>query len=180
MVLDLDRVRSHVDQRWADDIVDVLHDFIAIPDVSPAFDPDWDEHAKHPSYSSHVFVEQSSPSQGARHEHTGSPIAERTHAPLPLQYTSLLHAAPASAVVSSPSVSSFPSSCAAASGASGVAALGVSTAAGAARLTPKSCQETTPVESQAARHSAFVAAATAGAAAAGAATAGASSEGFET
>lgn len=44
MVLDLERVRSDVDQRWADDIVDVLHDFIAIPDVSPAFDPDWDEH----------------------------------------------------------------------------------------------------------------------------------------
>ena len=64
--------------------------------------PGLDWHSKHPWYSSHVFVEQSSPSQGSWHEHTGSPISVRTHAPLPLQYTSLLHAAPASAVASVP------------------------------------------------------------------------------
>ena len=44
MALDLERIRTHVDQHWDDDLVSVLHDFIAIPDVSPAFDPDWQDH----------------------------------------------------------------------------------------------------------------------------------------
>ncbi len=36
-------VRGHTDSTW-DDIVPVLHDYIAIPNVSPDFDPQWREH----------------------------------------------------------------------------------------------------------------------------------------
>lgn len=35
-------VRDHVDQRWRADLVDQLHEFIRIPNVSPAFDADWE------------------------------------------------------------------------------------------------------------------------------------------
>ncbi len=35
---------THVDRVWADDIVPVLHDYIAIPNVSVLFDPQWREH----------------------------------------------------------------------------------------------------------------------------------------
>ena len=33
-----------ITSRWDDDIVPVLHDYITIPNVSEAFDPDWREH----------------------------------------------------------------------------------------------------------------------------------------
>lgn len=42
MPLDADRIRSTVAASWADDVVPVLHDFIRIPNVSPAFDAAWD------------------------------------------------------------------------------------------------------------------------------------------
>ncbi len=35
---------AHVDRVWDDEIVPVLFDYIAIPNVSKAFDPLWDEH----------------------------------------------------------------------------------------------------------------------------------------
>ena len=35
---------AHVDAVWAADIVPTLHDYIGIPNVSPAFDADWAEH----------------------------------------------------------------------------------------------------------------------------------------
>src|SRR5690606_27014618 len=35
-----ERVQAHVERRW-DEIVPVLHDYIAIPNVSAAFDPEW-------------------------------------------------------------------------------------------------------------------------------------------
>ena len=44
MSIDLSAVRQHVDQAWSSDVVDRLHEFIAIPDVSPAFDADWQAH----------------------------------------------------------------------------------------------------------------------------------------
>src|SRR5690349_948592 len=37
-------VRSFVDAAWADDVLTVLSDYIRIPNVSPAFDPEWAEH----------------------------------------------------------------------------------------------------------------------------------------
>ena len=37
-------VRSHVDREWTDSILPSLHDYIRIPNVSLAFDPDWAEH----------------------------------------------------------------------------------------------------------------------------------------
>ena len=35
---------EHVDRVWTDEIVPALHDYIAIPNVSPAYDPQWREH----------------------------------------------------------------------------------------------------------------------------------------
>ena len=35
---------EHVDRVWTDDILPALHDYITIPNVSPAFDPAWDVH----------------------------------------------------------------------------------------------------------------------------------------
>ncbi|MFZ4810650.1 MAG: M20/M25/M40 family metallo-hydrolase [Ilumatobacteraceae bacterium] len=37
-------IAEHVDRVWDDEILPVLHDYIAIPNVSVAFDPQWDEH----------------------------------------------------------------------------------------------------------------------------------------
>jgi acetylornithine deacetylase/succinyl-diaminopimelate desuccinylase-like protein len=39
-----DDVRSFIDQAWDDDIEPTLHDYIRIPNESPAFDPDWEAH----------------------------------------------------------------------------------------------------------------------------------------
>ena len=37
-------IHEHVDKVWADDILPSLHDYIRIPCVSQAFDPDWKVH----------------------------------------------------------------------------------------------------------------------------------------
>ena len=37
-------VQAHVDRVWDDEIIPALFDYIAIPNVSKAFDPQWDEH----------------------------------------------------------------------------------------------------------------------------------------
>ena len=37
-------IADHVDRVWTDDILPALHDYIAIPNVSVAYDPDWREH----------------------------------------------------------------------------------------------------------------------------------------
>ena len=39
-----DLLTSHVDRVWDDDIVPALHDYIAIPNVSVLYDPQWREH----------------------------------------------------------------------------------------------------------------------------------------
>ena len=39
-----DTTATHVDRVWADDIVPALHDYIAIPNVSVLYDPQWREH----------------------------------------------------------------------------------------------------------------------------------------
>lgn len=39
-----DDVRAVIDRAWHDDIEPTLHDYIRIPNESPAFDPDWDAH----------------------------------------------------------------------------------------------------------------------------------------
>lgn len=41
MSIDLDQIRRDIDRSWRADVIDRLHDFIAIPNVSPAFDEDW-------------------------------------------------------------------------------------------------------------------------------------------
>jgi len=40
--LDPARTRTAVDQRWEVDVLDVLQEYIRIPNVSPAFDPEWE------------------------------------------------------------------------------------------------------------------------------------------
>jgi len=40
--LDADRIRSAVDHRWDADVLGPLQDYIRIPNVSPAFDADWE------------------------------------------------------------------------------------------------------------------------------------------
>ncbi|HEU5083340.1 MAG TPA: M20/M25/M40 family metallo-hydrolase [Acidimicrobiales bacterium] len=42
MPLDADRIRSTIAASWADDVVPVLHEYIRIPNVSPAFDAAWE------------------------------------------------------------------------------------------------------------------------------------------
>ena len=39
-----DTLATHVDRVWTDDIVPALHDYIAIPNVSVLYDPQWREH----------------------------------------------------------------------------------------------------------------------------------------
>jgi len=35
---------EHIDREWQESILPALHDYIRIPNVSVAFDPQWDEH----------------------------------------------------------------------------------------------------------------------------------------
>jgi acetylornithine deacetylase/succinyl-diaminopimelate desuccinylase-like protein len=44
VTLRLDAVERHVEVTWTTDIVPALHDFITIPNVSPAFDREWAAH----------------------------------------------------------------------------------------------------------------------------------------
>ena len=37
-------ISAHVSAVWADDVLPMLHDYIRIPCVSQAFDPDWKAH----------------------------------------------------------------------------------------------------------------------------------------
>ena len=39
-----DTLATHVDRVWTDEIIPALHDYIAIPNVSMLFDPQWREH----------------------------------------------------------------------------------------------------------------------------------------
>src|SRR5712672_2327074 len=43
-MIDIERTRKFVDQRWGDEIVPTLVEYIRIPNKSPAFDPDWAAH----------------------------------------------------------------------------------------------------------------------------------------
>ncbi|MGH7048182.1 MAG: M20/M25/M40 family metallo-hydrolase [Stellaceae bacterium] len=43
-MIDLGRARASIDQRWDDEIVPILVEYIRIPNKSPAFDPDWAAH----------------------------------------------------------------------------------------------------------------------------------------
>ena len=40
----IETARAHSAEVWSREIVPALHDYIRIPNVSPAFDPDWAEH----------------------------------------------------------------------------------------------------------------------------------------
>lgn len=42
MNIDLTGIRRHIGDSWRADVIDRLHDFIAIPNVSPGFDDDWE------------------------------------------------------------------------------------------------------------------------------------------
>ena len=43
-MIDIDKTRKSVDQRWGDEIVPALVEYIRIPNKSPSFDPDWAAH----------------------------------------------------------------------------------------------------------------------------------------
>src|SRR5262249_27951784 len=43
-MIDIDKTRKSVDQRWGDEIVPTLVEYIRIPNKSPSFDPDWAAH----------------------------------------------------------------------------------------------------------------------------------------
>ncbi len=43
-MIDVGKARKHIDQRWGDEIVPTLAEYIKIPNKSPAFDPDWAAH----------------------------------------------------------------------------------------------------------------------------------------
>src|ERR1051325_3631631 len=43
-MLDADRLGKLVEQCWGDDIVPTLVEYIRIPNKSPSFDPQWEEH----------------------------------------------------------------------------------------------------------------------------------------
>ena len=41
---DTSTISAHVDRVWTGEIVPALHDYIAIPNVSVLYDPQWREH----------------------------------------------------------------------------------------------------------------------------------------
>jgi acetylornithine deacetylase/succinyl-diaminopimelate desuccinylase-like protein len=41
---DNDTITHHVDHTWDADVLPALHDYIRIPNLSPNFDPDWEQH----------------------------------------------------------------------------------------------------------------------------------------
>jgi acetylornithine deacetylase/succinyl-diaminopimelate desuccinylase-like protein len=43
-MIDIEKARKFVDQRWDDEIVPALVEYIRIPNKSPSFDPDWAAH----------------------------------------------------------------------------------------------------------------------------------------
>jgi acetylornithine deacetylase/succinyl-diaminopimelate desuccinylase-like protein len=43
-MIDIARTRKLIDQRWGDEIVPTLVEYIRIPNKSPSFDPDWSAH----------------------------------------------------------------------------------------------------------------------------------------
>src|SRR5277367_4424034 len=43
-MIDVGKVKKHVDQCWGDEIIPTLAEYIKIPNKSPAFDPDWAAH----------------------------------------------------------------------------------------------------------------------------------------
>ena len=43
-MIDIETTRKFIDQRWGDEIVPTLIEYIRIPNKSPAFDPDWAAH----------------------------------------------------------------------------------------------------------------------------------------
>jgi len=42
--MDFRRLAAFMDRVWDEDIIPVLTDYIRIPNKSPSFDPDWEEH----------------------------------------------------------------------------------------------------------------------------------------
>ena len=42
--MDLQAAQQFINTLWDDSIIPTLHDYIRIPNKSPAFDPDWAEH----------------------------------------------------------------------------------------------------------------------------------------
>ncbi len=42
-MLDQQQVAAYVDHAWSGEVIGVLKEYITIPDVSPAFDPDWEQ-----------------------------------------------------------------------------------------------------------------------------------------
>lgn len=42
--MDLDRLQNHVDRTWEEEILPTIAEYIAIPNKSPMFDPEWEEH----------------------------------------------------------------------------------------------------------------------------------------
>ncbi len=42
--MDASRTRRFVDQTWGDSIIPALEEYVAIPNQSPAYDPDWQQH----------------------------------------------------------------------------------------------------------------------------------------
>ena len=43
-MINIETTRKFVDQRWVDEIVPTLVEYIRIPNKSPSFDPDWAAH----------------------------------------------------------------------------------------------------------------------------------------
>ena len=43
-MIDIAKAKQQIDQRWGDEIVPTLVQYIKIPNKSPAFDPDWAAH----------------------------------------------------------------------------------------------------------------------------------------
>jgi hypothetical protein len=43
-MIDIARTREFVNQRWGDEIIPALIEYIRIPNKSPSFDPDWSAH----------------------------------------------------------------------------------------------------------------------------------------
>lgn len=56
--MNAEEIRVFVDATWKHSIIPTLHEYIKVPDLSPAFDPDWEangyDRAEPPSISTLV------------------------------------------------------------------------------------------------------------------------------
>ena len=79
-LMDFAKTTAFMDRIWDDEIIPALTDYIRIPNKSPAFDPDWEEHG-HMEQAVELFAAWAQGKAGALSRRgAGSGAAARPHA----------------------------------------------------------------------------------------------------